>query len=65
MKKSVIRMLGGAAVLFASMGPAVAWAEDGYYYVNLGNGVCGMVSCGAYGCALIDTFPCPNEVSPD
>jgi hypothetical protein len=57
-----IAVLGLA--LAAALTPAAALA-DGYYYFNDGNGNCGYISCGAYGCQVVDTFPCPREVSPN
>lgn len=50
--------------LAALVAPTAALAEDIYYF-NDGNGNCGYVSCGAYGCTVIDRFNCPLEVNPD
>lgn len=69
MKKSMFRnfaVLGLFAA--AAMTPAAAAAQMsgwGIWYFNDGNGTCGYISCGPNGCAVIDTFPCPREVSGD
>jgi len=63
MKKFTIRMAGLGLAVAAGMTPSVAVAQQyGYYYFNDGNGTCGYISCGPYGCAVVDTFPCPREV---
>jgi hypothetical protein len=57
-------ILGLAA--FAAMTPVAASAQMsgwGIFYFNDGQGTCGYVSCGENGCSVIDTFPCPREVS--
>lgn len=55
--------------LFAAsaVAPTAALAQSnwGIFYFNDGNGTCGYISCGANGCAVIDMFPCPREVSGD
>lgn len=68
MKKSIIRVSAALAmVVGTALVPAAASAQGGsgwgYFYFNDGAGTCGYISCGAYGCGVIDTFPCPNEVS--
>jgi hypothetical protein len=64
MKKSVVRLGAVAALAVAALAPSAAFADDfGYYEVNYGNGICATVSCGAYGCSVIDYHYCPNEVS--
>ena len=44
----------------AALTPAAAMADT--YWFNDGNGTCGYVSCGPYGCQVLETFPCPKEV---
>jgi hypothetical protein len=67
MKKSMIRFTALAMFVGAALSPTAAIAQGGggwgYFYFNDGNGTCGWISCGAYGCGVIDTFPCPREVS--
>jgi hypothetical protein len=64
MTGSVVRKLSilGAFVA-AAVAPTASFADpEGWYYFNDGQGNCGYVECGAYGCQVIDTFPCPREV---
>lgn len=62
MKGYMIRKLTVVALTVgAALTPAVALA-DTITYFNDGNGTCGYVDCGAYGCQVIDTFPCPREL---
>ena len=70
MKKSIIRVSAALAMVVGTvLTPTVASAQYGctsqcgYFYFNDGAGTCGYVSCSQYGCGVIDTFPCPNEVS--
>lgn len=71
MKSKIMRAVFGIALSAgAVLSPTVASADynpmpsgSGYYFFNDGNGNCGIVACGSYGCAVIDRFPCPNEVS--
>ena len=70
MKNAMLRSVFAAGIFAAAaLAPTVAVAQDtsswGIYYFNDGNGTCGYVSCGENGCSVIDTFPCPREVSPD
>lgn len=66
---SMIRSLLRASAimgLVASTGLATsaAWADPvaTEYEVNYGNGICATVSCGQYGCSVIDYHYCPREV---
>jgi hypothetical protein len=67
MKKSFIRKaLTLCLVSAAGLSSTGALATNvTYYYFNDGNGNCGYVSCGPYGCAPVIRFPCPREVSGD
>jgi hypothetical protein len=68
MRKFAMRLAGLGLVAAAGIAPGVALADPpqpGIYYFNDGNGTCGYISCGENGCTVIDTFPCPREVSPD
>ncbi|HYI48853.1 MAG TPA: hypothetical protein VEX35_10355 [Allosphingosinicella sp.] len=67
MKKSIIRISAAAMFVGAALAPTAAIAQGGsgwgYFYFNDGAGNCGYISCGAYGCSVVDEFPCPREVS--
>ena len=66
MKGYIVRKVGILGlVVAAAMTPGVAFAQYGYYYFNDGAGNCGYISCGPYGCAVVETFPCPREVGDD
>lgn len=65
MKRSIIRgVLGIALVTAAGIVPASAYADEIREF-NDGNGNCGLMSCGAYGCQVIERHYCPDEVSPN
>ncbi|MCI1143700.1 hypothetical protein MOP88_17610 [Sphingomonas sp. WKB10] len=36
-----------------------------YQPFNDGNGTCGTIACGSYGCSVIETHRCPQEVDPN
>jgi hypothetical protein len=67
MRKSMLRNFAALGLFAAAaMAPTAVFAQEsgyGIWYFNDGQGTCGYVSCGPYGCAVIDTFPCPREVS--
>ena len=66
MKKSIIRVAALAMFVGAALSPAAAIAQgNGWpaYYFNDGAGTCGWIQCGPNGCAIMDMFPCPREVS--
>jgi hypothetical protein len=62
--KNLIRITAALGFIYAGATPSLAFAETIKYF-NDGAGNCGYVSCGANGCAVIDMFPCPKEVSDD
>lgn len=69
MKRFTIRrsIIAGLAAM-AALVPTAAFAQMsgwGLWYFNDGAGTCGYISCGPNGCSVIDTFPCPREVSGD
>lgn len=61
-KSKILKSLALSASAFAGLSSTAVTAED-YYTYNDGNGTCGILACGAYGCALIYTYPCPREVN--
>ncbi|HEX8572572.1 MAG TPA: hypothetical protein VF759_07465 [Allosphingosinicella sp.] len=66
MRKLAFRMAALGLAVAAGMAPGIATAQQvGYYYFNDGNGNCGYISCGDYGCVVVDRFPCPREVGDD
>ena len=67
MKSSMLRRVAALSVLAAAaIAPTAAFADPpGIYYFNDGNGTCGYYQITPYGVQVIDTFPCPREVSGD
>jgi hypothetical protein len=67
MKGYIVRKLAVAGlVVAAAMTPTVGLAQYQYgYYFNDGNGNCGYVECGPYGCVVLASWVCPREVSGD
>jgi hypothetical protein len=66
MKMPMFRLYSAMAVVAAAaLSPTAALADESYpdYIVNDGDGTCYEVSCGPYGCAIVDIFYCPLEVS--
>jgi hypothetical protein len=61
-KPKIVKSIVLAVSAFAGLSSTAAIAED-YYTYNDGNGTCGILACGAYGCVLIYTYPCPLEVN--
>jgi hypothetical protein len=65
-KPMLKKFLGRTAIAVAALGFTQASAQAdpwGVFYLNDGAGTCGYISCGPGGCGVIDTFPCPREVS--
>ena len=66
MKAGAFRKLAVIGVFFAAaVAPTAAFADPGIYYFNDGSGTCGYYINTPYGPQIIDTFPCPREVSGD
>ena len=60
MKKAPIRALLAVVFLTATVVPTAAWADELIPF-NDGNGNCGTISCGDFGCFVVETHPCPDE----
>jgi hypothetical protein len=67
MKKSMFRVYAALAMTVgAALSPTAAIAQGNSWpgwYFNDGAGTCGWIQCGPNGCVVMDTFPCPREVS--
>ena len=64
MKSSMLRKAAViGAFVAATVMPTAAFADEGYYYFNDGQGTCGYMQETPYGWQVIMTFPCPREVS--
>ena len=67
MMKNALKLVLGAPILIMGLAPTLAVADPvpTYQTFNDGNGTCGTIACGAYGCSVIETHRCPREVNPD